>query len=219
MISKTTEGLIIKRWDYGTTSKGIEIYTERFGKIRVIIKGGRTPGTRYSGIGEVFNRIKITISDKNYGGYHYFEKGELVKRYSVDRTNLSIIFKIFSVIDKFPLFVPSKDIYRMLINIMKLSESNNDFKEAVYYVFLYRIVVVSGYKPELYVCVKCGEGVSFFSVEDGGRCKRHKQGIELSEEEWENLRVIASSSFAENIVIFDKIKALIESYYNFHMKG
>ena len=67
MVSLTTEGLIIKRKDFGEADRILTVLTDRFGKISVVAKGVRRITSRRAGNIELLNLVKLHLfKAKNY---------------------------------------------------------------------------------------------------------------------------------------------------------
>ncbi len=199
----------------GSSSKIIDLYSLNSGRIKIVIKGGRKPGTRYAGITEVLNRIKVRFTEKEYGGFHYFISGSLIKRYKLKKDNLMEAFKIIQLILPLPNGVENRELYHLFTNTLDILE--REHIPSLYYNFIYKLISSAGYKPELYSCVKCGRPVRFFSIKEGGLCEKHGKGERLNREEWEAFRNLAVASLNENITLSDRLKDLLENYYRYHL--
>jgi len=56
-----TEGVILRRTNYGEADKLLVIYSKHYGKIKVVAKGIRRPTSRKGGNLELFNRVIINL--------------------------------------------------------------------------------------------------------------------------------------------------------------
>ncbi len=110
-----TEGIIIKRINYGEADKILTIFTKNYGKIRVVAKGVRKITSKRKGILELFNRnIFHVVKGKNLdivaevtqignfaNGYLNFEKigrayyfSEIVDRLTAERVEEQDVYGI-----------------------------------------------------------------------------------------------------------------------------
>ncbi|PJE67402.1 DNA repair protein RecO [Candidatus Shapirobacteria bacterium CG10_big_fil_rev_8_21_14_0_10_40_9] len=62
MGSYKTEGIILKRTNFGEADRILTIYTKHFGKLKVLAKGIRKPTSKKSPSLELFNWVKILAS-------------------------------------------------------------------------------------------------------------------------------------------------------------
>jgi len=61
MRSYKTEGIVLKRINYGEADRILTIYTKRHGKIRAIAKGVRKLTSRKAGSLELFNNVVLFL--------------------------------------------------------------------------------------------------------------------------------------------------------------
>jgi DNA repair protein RecO (recombination protein O) len=60
----TDEAVVLRKTDYGETSKIVALYTERGGKISGIVKGGRGDGGKRGRVLDPLNLVQVTYYDK-----------------------------------------------------------------------------------------------------------------------------------------------------------
>ena len=60
--TRKTEGIILKRTNYGEADRILTIYSKHFGKIRVVAKGARRITSRKAGSLESFNHVVLVLA-------------------------------------------------------------------------------------------------------------------------------------------------------------
>lgn len=96
-----TEGVILKRLNFGEADKIITIFSRHYGKIRCIAKGIRNITSRKGGNLELFNRVVVFIAKgKNMD---IITEVQLLDSYSVFRRDLkkvALVFQAAELIDR-----------------------------------------------------------------------------------------------------------------------
>lgn len=125
-----SEGVVLKRSNFGEADKIVTIYSKRFGKITCLAKGVRRMTSKKRGSLEIFNQIKFFASK----GKDLFlvTEAEVVNSHSFLRKNLKKIataYQLCELIDKLtPEVHEQEDIFDLLViylsRIDKTSENN-----------------------------------------------------------------------------------------------
>lgn len=126
MPSVTTEGLILKRKNFGEADRVLTVLTDRYGKISVIAKGVRRITSRRAGNIEVLNRVKLHLfkSVKNYN----LSEAESIETFSKLKENLTLstlAFHIIELVDKLTAEEQkNSQVFNLTIEILNLLEQN-----------------------------------------------------------------------------------------------
>lgn len=121
-----TEGLILKRKDFGEADRVLTILTDRFGKISVIAKGVRRITSRRAGNIEVLNRVKLNLfkSQKNYN----LAEAEAVETFRKLKENLTLSTTAFHILELVDRLVPEEQknpqIYELVVSTLQITERN-----------------------------------------------------------------------------------------------
>jgi DNA repair protein RecO (recombination protein O) len=75
----TDEAVVLRKTDYGETSKIVTLYTERGGKISGIIKGGRSEGGKRGRVLDPLNLVQIAYYDKESRDVQTISSADLVE--------------------------------------------------------------------------------------------------------------------------------------------
>jgi len=180
-----TEAIILKRTDFGEADRLITVYTPEYGKLRLLAKGIRKPTSRKAGHLELFNHARLLVAKGRE--LDIVTQAETVNAFRAlreDLTRTGYAHYVAELIDK---FTAERDRNPPLFNLLletlaRLCEETDLYKAVRYYEV--HLLTLAGYRPELFVCVKCRERlqpvVNYFSPADGGvlcpRCGEGKDG-------------------------------------------
>lgn len=125
MPAVTTEGLILKRINFGEADKVLTVLTDRYGKIPVIAKGIRRITSRRAGNVELLNRVKLHLfKAKNYT----LNEAESLETFKTLKENLTLsatAFHIIELVDKLTAEEQkNKDLYNLTLSILRILEKN-----------------------------------------------------------------------------------------------
>lgn len=121
----TTEGLILKRKDFGEADRVLTVLTPRFGKISVIAKGVRRITSRRAGNIEVLNRVKLHLfKSKNYN----LQEAESIETFAILKENLTLSTTAFHIIELVDRLVPEEQtnfqLYEQVVAVLQILEKN-----------------------------------------------------------------------------------------------
>lgn len=125
MPAVTTEGLILKRSNFGEADRVLTVLTDRYGKISVIARGVRKITSRRAGNIELLNRVKLHLfKAKSYT----LNEAESLETFQTVKNNLTLSTTAFHVIELVNRLVPPEQknaqIYSLTLSILRLLESN-----------------------------------------------------------------------------------------------
>lgn len=125
MPAVTTEGLILKRSNFGEADRVLTVLTDRFGKISVIARGVRKITSRRAGNIELLNRVKLHLfKAKNYT----LSEAESIETFEKLKGNLALSTTAFHIIELVDRLVPedSKNVqlYELAVSVLQILEKN-----------------------------------------------------------------------------------------------
>ena len=111
-----TEGIILKRLDYGEADRIITLFTKHYGKLRVLAKGVRRLTSRKSGSLELFNQARIFVDERK--GLGIVTEVELVnsfKSWRKDLKKVALAYQFCELVDKLtPEKMENEKVYKLL---------------------------------------------------------------------------------------------------------
>lgn len=125
MPAVTTEGLILKRKDFGEADRVLTALTDRYGKISIIAKGVRRITSRRAGNIEVLNRVKMHLfKSKNYN----LTEAESIETFPTIKSNLTLSTTAFHIIELVDRLVPedqtNRALYDLVVATLQILEKN-----------------------------------------------------------------------------------------------
>ncbi len=189
-----TQGFILKMNDRGEADQLLTIYTKDFGKLEILAKAIRKTSSKLRAGAEIFNLAEIEfIQGKTH---KTLTDAILIEKFGEIRKNLKklkIAYKISELADNLVVSPePDRKIWQLLNNVFKgLNDLDGEFKseklEIFYYYFVWNLLGILGYQPELYNCVLCRgklkPGELFFSAREGGLiCNLCKKSVKSTKE-------------------------------------
>ncbi len=125
MASITTEGIILKRNNFGEADRIITALTDRFGKIAIVARGVRRITSRRAGNVEILNRVSLHLfKGKNYT----LTEAQSLETFPVIKSQLTlstIAFHLIELTDKILVDdSPNHQAYNLLLTALRFLEVN-----------------------------------------------------------------------------------------------
>jgi len=168
-----TEGVVLRRHDLGEADRIVTLYTQDYGKRRVIARGARKPHSRKAGHVELFTRVDVLLSAGST--LDVISQVDTLDAYLPIRQNLVLGTYAGHFVELLDAFTEDEDenrsLYHLLVEGLRwISETTNPRRTARYYEL--HLLDLAGYRPQLNECVLCGTLIQaedqFYSVMDGG---------------------------------------------------
>lgn len=156
MRSYKVEGVVIRKRNFGEKDRILTIFSRERGKLEILSKGCRRPGSRLShcsdlGVGGIF----FIHKGKNLDILGEFKSKFFPQSISGNYEKTKFISIIFAILDKiFETDHPHPKSYQSIIETIE--NIDNVSVETLRIVFLSRIVSDLGIQPQLSTCALCG---------------------------------------------------------------
>lgn len=93
------EGIVIKGFKYGESSKIITIFSRDFGKFTALVKSTRSVKSKTSGVFDNLNHISVIFNKKDSGDLQFINKGECINSFSKIKTDLDKLSGAFRMLE------------------------------------------------------------------------------------------------------------------------
>lgn len=125
MPALTTEGLILKRKNFGEADRVLTVLTSRYGKISVIAKGVRRITSRRAGNVELLNRVKLHLfKSRNYT----LTEAESLETFRKLKENLTLSTAAFHILELVDRLTAEEQrnfrVYELTIELLRVLEEN-----------------------------------------------------------------------------------------------
>jgi len=182
-----TEGIVLRRRDFGESDRILVIFTKKLGRISGIAKGARKPSSKISGHLELFSRVSFLVSRGR--NLQLITQAETIESYDQLRADLSGIglgSYLVELVDAVTMEEGSNvRLYELLTTTLKALDKGLDPAVVIRF-FELHLLGLAGFQPEFFICVECGEAVTeqdqYLSGELGGvicpKCMPGVRGVD-----------------------------------------
>ncbi|MFP4514582.1 MAG: DNA repair protein RecO [Parcubacteria group bacterium] len=182
--TKNINAFIIKSEPHKEQDLLITIYSLEKGKLILSARGARKSSSKLGGHLQIFSLSDLMVVSGR--SFDYIGAAKNTKSYlniREDFNKLQIAGKAVYVFNRLVnTKVQDEDLYYLLMNFLDhLNQTNNDniSKLEMYYLsFLWQLLNILGYKPNLYTCYHCkeriSEGMNYFNLDRASFACLHK---------------------------------------------
>jgi DNA repair protein RecO (recombination protein O) len=155
-----TEGIILRRREYGEADRILVLFSRKLGRISCIAKGSRKPSSKISGHLELFNRSSFLISRGR--NLHLITQAEMIESYPAlrkDLTGIALGSYVVELVDAFTYEEGSNlRLYDLILATLEALDQGENPDIVIHYYELHLLDLV-GFRPELFNCVQCGKDI------------------------------------------------------------
>ncbi|NUQ39050.1 MAG: DNA repair protein RecO [Caldilineales bacterium] len=178
-----TRAIILKHRDQGEADRVITAITPAQGKCTLIAKGVRKPASRKAGHLEPFTHVALLAAKAR--GWDIITQAESIHSFPglrADIDRMAFAYYFAELVDAFTQEEDSQpEVYDLLLRALGYLEQGENLEMAARW-FELRLLRLSGYQPQLFQCLECGEPLqpvtNYLSLERGGMlCPRHGEGV------------------------------------------
>ncbi len=173
MILKT-EGIILKTFDLRETSLLAIIFSKNFGKIKGVLKGIRKDARKFGSSLDKFSVNDVVYYEYRNSEIHLISQCDMKQFFPLIRLDYKRTMAanyILELVDKImPVENVNFKVYQLMLEYLYSLEEVDDIDRLVY-IFQIKILLLSGFRPHIDACVKCGENIKEkvrFSLKAGG---------------------------------------------------
>jgi DNA repair protein RecO (recombination protein O) len=172
-----SEGIVLKAGRLRETSKIVNLYTSRFGKLTVVAKGALKPGSRFGADLEVCNHLLAVMYRREGKEIDYLSSTDILDdfpRTKAELPRLAAACGACELVDKATSGEEAqRQLFASLLGTLKGIETSASGMVAVHFwQFVLRLLEILGYRPNFSSCVRCGKAVKeeevLFSAAEGG---------------------------------------------------
>ncbi len=181
--TQTVEAIVLRHADWGEADRILTVFSRQAGKLRAIAKGARRLRSRKAGHLEPFTRVKLLLAQGR--DFWIITQAEMIDGYPSAREDLlrtGYAAYLCELLDRFTYEEgDAPGLFDILADGLARVSSLSDPIIALRY-FELRLLDHSGFRPQLFECVSCGEKIEardqFFDFALGGVvCPRCGPGI------------------------------------------
>ena len=226
-----TEAVVLSKMNYGDTSVIASLFTEDHGRVNVIVKGARSPKSKYGRIVDPLNLLSVIIYKKESREIQLLSGADLIEHFPHIKENLSKLKYAYAVIELVKNLLAEHEVNKKIFNgITKilLRFSLNEEQPAItfgrFFIFFLKEI---GYELQIESCAVCGNkefnGTIYYHFDKGvicGECKKSVVDIyDVNLELLKYLRCLKSNESAEHFsnLIHNKAIMFMENHLKYHV--
>lgn len=171
----TADAIVLRRYPFRETSVTLTCLTDRFGKLKGLVKGLRAQPNRHHSAMEPFTINRIVFYDTRTSQLHLISQCDLLAALPELQRDLETMrvaaFCVELVDAVVPLEEPQPAVYQLLKEALeRLTFAGQDLVSVRAH-FIARLLRLAGFQPQLNDCTSCGSAVhasGFWSARHGG---------------------------------------------------
>lgn len=192
--------VVLRTYKLGEADRIVVLLTEEHGKIRAVAKGVRKTGSKFGARLEPMSHVRLLLSQgRELDIVSQAESVETLAPMLVDLDHLTAGIAVLEAADQMSLDrEPAPQLYRMVVGALRtIAERGGPLVVPAFY---WKLLAADGLRPELDMCVRCGEDTQLvaFDMDQGGAlCRNCRTGAPLSEEALDAMRMILGGRLNE----------------------
>lgn len=232
----TSDGIVLRVYALGDTSRIAVVYTRDHGTVRLVAKGARRAPGRFGFALEPLTRARYTYYLKADRDLQLLSKADTLAASGSDLREIVRLAHAQAAIELIDRLVwgsePHPELYDLLAaTIEACARAPLSALPAVTIAFQLQVAIAMGYRPRLDACASCGGGLSprrLFSAARGGllcdRCAASEPGVvALSADGLAGLALLLSRPVAEAGEFVElrragEIQRVVEAFLRWHFQ-
>ncbi|NCQ18006.1 MAG: DNA repair protein RecO [Ignavibacteria bacterium] len=229
-----TEGIVLSKLDYSDSSKIVSIYSEVFGKISAIVKGGRGKNSKIGMVIDPLNIVNLVLYNKEQREVQLISSAETVCYFSHLHDNFERIKFAYSVLELLKYLTVDNEIngrlYKGSKKILQLMDKGEEQPEILFLKYFLFILQETGFEIQMSVCSICHkviekEKINGFNYEHGMLCNDCKNlyhtFLEIPGELFEQIYSLKVGMKLKNynLPAMKKLIFALEKFLKYHLHG
>ncbi|MEO0087184.1 MAG: DNA repair protein RecO [candidate division WOR-3 bacterium] len=233
-ILKKGKGIILLRKNFRSASKIIDFYSQEYGRLLLLAKGVREGKNYLNGSLEPLNYCEIVFYKKENRNFYFIKDAVLlynfpliIKEYQ-KYSAVSNLNKFLSLI--LPIEEKNEELFKLyFLSLFFINSLPVDKIKNILLSFYLKTTVLTGFRPSLLACSKCGKKFFrkekiFFNMEKGGvfckDCQKEKENSFLINKKiLENLQYLSFTPYSKllDYQIYPETERIIKLYLQYHL--
>ena len=172
-VTYTTDGVVVRTSNLGEADRIITLVTPIHGLVRGVAKAARKPGSKVGGHLDLLKHVSVSIRETRT--LHGLSQASTINGYRGLRDDLDRFSRASYVSEMSERFSvengANQPLFRLLLDTLTALESTDNPEMAIHF-FEMRLLQLSGFAPELSVCVETGVELEpanhLYSADRGG---------------------------------------------------
>jgi len=186
-------GVVLRTYKLAEADRIVVVLTEGHGKVRAVAKGVRKTHSKFGARLEPMSHIRLLLHEgRDLDIVNQVESVDSLAPMVADLDHMTRGLAVLEAVDQMAMDrEPNPQLYRMLVGVLRTIATNDS--PLVVAGFFWKLLTLEGVRPELDVCVRCGETEPLvaFDMDHGGvLCRACRSGAPISAEALELMRMI-----------------------------
>lgn len=226
-----TEAIVLSKMNYGDTSSIASLFTEEFGKISVIVKGARSPKSKYGKIVDPLNYLSVVLYKKESREIQLLSGADIIEHYPSMKNDLNKLGYSYAVAELVKNLLADREvnkrIFRGIVKILSKLNSGEEKPEITFGRFFIFLLKETGYEIQLNACAICGKDKFvddlYYNFDKGlicGECKKTVvDNYDINLELLRYLNCLKNNESVGNFsyLILRKAIAFMENHLKYHV--
>ncbi len=227
-----TEAVVLSKINYGDTSLIVSLFTKEYGKLSVIVKGGRSPKSKTGFIVDPINNLSVIIYSKDTRELQILSGADLISpftRIKEDYEKLKYSYAVLELLKKLTVdHEVNERLYKGLVRILSLLDTSDESPVVIFGRFFLFFLTELGYEVQLDKCSVCGRtnlsGTDLaYNYGMGILCpdcrREHLESYSISSELFNHLTCLKKSKnkIKNNTATAEKAIVFMEKYLIYHI--
>ena len=227
-----TVGIVLRKIDFGDTSKIATLITPEFGKLSVIIKGGRTGKSRIGALVDTLNEVEVIFYDKKSRDVQLVSQADLLNNFTRIKDDFEKLKHASAALELVNVLTVENHeydrLYRGLKKILLLLNTSDNDSRILFVKFFLFLLKELGYEFQYDNCTFCGKELTDgstvkFNYELGMMCDNCSPGriysFEFSPELFNSLICLSRKNYQteQKFDNIDKLIYFLERYLMYHI--
>lgn len=226
-----TEAVVLGKMNFSDTSIIATLFTVDYGRFNVIVKGARSPKSKYGRIVDPINHLLVVVYKKESREIQLLSSADLIDFFPSVKEDLNKLKYAYATIELIKNLLAehevNKKIFKGCVRILKRLNTGEEFPEITFGRFFIFFLKESGYEIQIESCAVCGRKEFsdnlYYSYEKGlicGKCK--KSAVDIYDINPELLNYLKCLKNNESAISFDNLmyqKAIMfmENHLKYHV--
>ncbi len=222
---KVTRAIVLKSYKFGESSEILSVFSEEFGRIKVVAKGKRRPRSALAAPLEPFTLSEIIVYFRPEREVHTVKEARMVETFDGFRSSYERAVRGYEILKllhvALPEHSPHKKVFEMTLKAFRILSKHNS--DGVLYAYKVKFLSFMGHRINIHRCAVCRRPLSefahdeiFFSPSDfGPLCKNcylrgeKREIVSIGAENIEEIDMLMRGYF-DNLVDFQVSAKVME---------
>lgn len=226
-----TEAVVLSKMNYGDSSSIASLFAEDLGKISVIVKGGRSPKSKFGRIVDPLNYLSVVLYKKESRELQLLSGADIIEHFTSMKNDLNKLGYAYAVAELVKNLLAehevNKKIFKGIIKILSRLNSGDEKPEITFGRFFIFFLKETGYEIQIDSCAICGKKKFvddlYYNFDKGlicGECKKtvvDNYDINLELLRYLNCLKNNESAGSFNNIILRKAITFMENHLKYHV--